>query len=215
MKNRLLIAIDGLVASGKGTIARLLAQRYGLPFLDTGGLYRGLACKAMQLKIDIDAAEGNSAIIRQLCNIAASLTMADVSGPNIYTEAIGLGASKVAKIQEVRDTFFKFQRDFAMQEGGAILDGRDIGTYICPDATHKFFLSASLDERAKRRFEQEQDPSTTLEYYVKQVADRDERDKARKINPLKPAADAVVIDTTDKSIQEVFDIVVRAIEGVN
>ena len=123
----------------------MLSEKFNIPHLNTGGLYRGVAYKAIQKGIDLN--DENSII-----DIAKTLNENDINNPIIFTEEMGGKAAIVAKMQSVRDVLFKYQKDFANQEGGAILDGRDIGTVICPDADYKFFITASPEERANRRF---------------------------------------------------------------
>ena len=207
MKKRLLIAIDGPSASGKGTLSELLSKKFNIPALNTGGLYRGVARKAIKNNIDFNN-------VKELVQIAKNLTSEDVNNPENFTEEIGNKASIIAKIQEIRDALFEYQRKFASQENGAILDGRDIGTVICPDATYKFFVVASQEERARRRYKEmlEKGKSVTYEEMVIKIKERDERDTNRTSSPLKKADDAILIDTTDKNIEEVFQYVLSFIK---
>ena len=206
MKNRIVIAVDGSSASGKGTICQLLSQKFNIPHLNTGGLYRGLAYKAINLKIDFTN-------IEKLVELAITLDQDDISNPLIFTEEIGSQASIVSKIPEVRNALLKYQRDFANQEKGAILDGRDIGTVICPNADYKFFFVATPEERAKRRYKEmiEKKQSVKYEDILQQIIERDDRDKNRENSPFKKAEDAILIDTTDKDIQTVFNEVLSYI----
>ena len=207
MRKRLLIAIDGPSASGKGTLSHLLSKKFNIPHLNTGGLYRGTARKCIENNIDLSDEKA-------VCEIAKTLTKEDVDNPLNFTEDMGGNASTVGKIQCVRDALFQFQKDFANQDGGAILDGRDIGTVICPDADYKFFVIASAEERAKRRYKEMLEKGKEADYNVilQQLKDRDEKDMNREASPFKKANDAILIDTTDKSIQEVFEYVLGFIK---
>lgn len=174
------VAIDGPAAAGKGTISRAVAERFGLAHLDTGALYRAVGVKGGD---PVAAARG--------------LTPADLARDDLRTLEAGQAASKVAVIPEVRQALLDFQRDFARRAGGAVLDGRDIGTVICPEAEVKLFVTASAEVRAHRRWlEVGGDEAQVLA----EVKERDARDMTRADAPLKPAADAVVIDTSDLSI---------------
>ena len=182
------VAIDGPAAAGKGTISRLIAARFGFAHLDTGLLYRAVGAKV---------AEGAEAI-----EAAQSLSDADLARDDLRSLEAGQAASKVAAIPEVRRALLEFQRRFARAEGGAVLDGRDIGTVICPEAEVKLFVTASAEVRAHRRWlEVGGDEAQVLA----EVRERDERDMNRADAPLRPAEDAVIIDTSDLSIDEAAD----------
>jgi len=186
------IAIDGPAAAGKGTIARALAARFGFPHLDTGLLYRAVGAKGGD---PVAAAEG--------------LTLADLARPDLRSAEAGIAASKVAALPGVRAALLAFQRRFAAQEPGAILDGRDIGTVICPEAAVKLYVVAADETRAARRAaELGADPAEMLA----QLRERDARDSARATAPLKPAADAVILDTTAMSIEEAVAEALRVVE---
>jgi len=178
------VAIDGPAAAGKGTIAQAIAREFGLAHLDTGLLYRAVGMKGGD---PVAAARG--------------LTAADLARDDLRSLAAGEAASVVAVIPEVRAALVAFQRRFARQEGGAVLDGRDIGTVICPDAEAKLFVTASAEVRAERRWREIGD-KTPYEQVLAEVRARDARDTARESSPLKAAPDAVVIDTTALSIEE-------------
>lgn len=187
------IAIDGPAASGKGTIARALASRFGFHHLDTGLLYRAVGAKGGD---PVQAARG--------------LTAADLSRPDLRSAEAGQAASRVAAIPEVRAALLDFQRRFAAQPPGAVLDGRDIGTVICPDAAVKLYVVAADETRAARRAaELGADPAEMLA----QLRERDARDSARAAAPLKPAADAVVLDTTSMTIAEAVAEALRLVEA--
>lgn len=186
------IAIDGPAASGKGTIARALAARFGFHHLDTGLLYRATGAK------------GGDPVAA-----ARSLTGADLARPDLRSAEAGQAASRVAVIPEVRAALVVFQRDFARREPGAVLDGRDIGTVICPQAEVKLYVIASDQARAARRAaELGEDPADILI----QLRERDARDSSRDAAPLRPADDAVVLDTSDMSIPEAVTEAVALVE---
>ena len=194
---RFTVAIDGPAAAGKGTIARAVAERFGFAHLDTGLLYRAVGKKTL------DAGRGvldeGVAIVT-----ARELTEADLEAPGLRGGMAARAASKVAAIPEVRTALLDFQRNFAAREGGAVLDGRDIGTVICPQAEVKMFVTASPEVRAERRYLELSDKSlnVTREEVLADVLARDERDMNRKEAPLKPAEDAVLLDTSEMSIEE-------------
>jgi len=182
------VAIDGPAAAGKGTISRAVAAQFGLAHLDTGLLYRAVGMK------------GGDPVMA-----ARSLTPEDLARPDLRSMAAGEAASRVAVIPEVRAALVAFQREFAQRDGGAVLDGRDIGTVICPDAKIKLFVTASAEIRAERRFAEIGEG--TFAEVLEQVRARDARDMGRADAPLRPAEDAVILDTSDLSIE---DAVARA-----
>lgn len=195
-----IIAIDGPTASGKGTLAKKISQHFNLPYLNTGGLYRAVALKI--IKDNNADFKDKSEVIR----ILGSVDFSNLDNPELYVEDVGTVASKVSVIQEVRDFLFKYQYDFAHQDGGAVLDGRDIGTVICPDASFKFFIEASVEERAKRRYEEMINKGSKVDYneILTKLINRDKSDRERINSPLKKADDAIEVDTTNMSIDEVF-----------
>jgi len=203
----MIIAIDGPAASGKGTLARRLAAHYGLRHLDTGLIYRAVA-KAL-----IDQGAPLDDRVRAIA-AAQTLDPGKFDEQALKSHAVGDAASIVSAIPEVRAALVQFQRDFAARPPGAVLDGRDIGTVICPDADVKIFVEASAQERARRR---------TLEIKASgQAADeaailldiqrRDERDRNRTVAPLKPAPDAVVLDTTTLGVEAAVAAAVAVVE---
>ncbi len=184
------IAVDGPSAAGKGTLARALAAALGLPYLDTGLLYRAVARKLQEEGGDPTAAEAAA-------DAARRLQPADLARDDLRAASMDRAASQVAALGEVRAALLGFQRDFAAR-AGAVLDGRDIGTVIFPGATLKLFVTASPEERALRRWRERvaRGEPVTLAAVAADLAERDARDAARAAAPLRPAADAVVIDTT-------------------
>ena len=187
------VAIDGPAAAGKGTISRAVAGRFGFRHLDTGLLYRAVG------------ALGGDPVAA-----ARNLAPDDLGRPDLRTLEAGQAASRVAAIPEVRAALIDFQRRFARAEGGAVLDGRDIGTVICPEAEVKLYVTASPEIRAHRRWlEVGGDESRVLA----EVRDRDARDMGRADAPLRPAADALVIDTTAMGIDEAVAAACRVVEG--
>ena len=185
------VAIDGPAAAGKGTISRAVARTFGFAHLDTGLLYRATGRKL--LETGLSPAEA-----------ARAVTPEDLAGDGLRTQAVAELASRVATIPEVRSALVAFQRDFARREGGAVLDGRDIGTVICPDADVKLFVTASPECRADRRFRELTEAGQAASYddVLDEVRKRDARDTDRADAPLRPAANAVLLDTTDMSIED-------------
>lgn len=196
----MIIAIDGPSASGKGTLARALAARLGYRHLDTGALYRMVGLSVMRQNIDPADEEACAAI-------AASLDPAAFADSELRGEAVGNFASRVAALPKVRQALLAFQRAFARRAPGAVLDGRDIGTVVCPDADFKFFITASAEARAKRRFLET--PGADLAAITADIMARDARDSGRSTAPLRPADDATVIDTSalrpDEALAAVLD----------
>jgi len=184
------IAIDGPAAAGKGTIGRALSAHFGFAHLDTGLLYRATG-RRMLSGLDAVAA-------------AQSLRPEDLQADDLRTPDVSQAASHVAAIPEVRQALLDFQRAFARRAGGAVLDGRDIGTVICPDADVKLFVTASDAERARRRHKEmvESGHQVTREQVMEDLRQRDERDSARAEAPLKPAEDAHRLDTSEMTIEE-------------
>jgi CMP/dCMP kinase len=199
---RLVIAVDGPSASGKGTLAKRLAAHFRLPHLDTGLLYRAVGWRAQKTG-EVPA------------EIAARLTAADLGDPALRTDEAGQQASKVGAIPEVRANLLKFQKEFSTQAPGAVLDGRDIGTVICPDAPVKLFVTASPEARADRRYQElrARGVDTIKPRVLAEMAERDRRDSERAAAPLRAAPDAWLLDTTEMNADAVFAAAVAFIEG--
>ena len=204
----MIIAIDGPAASGKGTLARRLAAHFGLAFLDTGSLYRAVAR-------DIRHAGGALDDAKTAARAARNLDATTLGDPGLRDPGVGDAASIVAKIPEVRAALLDFQRDFARQEPGAVLDGRDIGTVVLPDADFKIFVIADTQVRAKRRFieMQAKGEPVTYEGVLEVIRRRDERDTNRDAAPLKPAADALLLDTSALDVAQSFTAALALIEA--
>jgi CMP/dCMP kinase len=191
----MIIAVDGPAASGKGTLARRLAHHFNLAHLDTGGLYRAAALHAL----DSGGDPGDPATAQAAAELVRA---ADLADPRLREERVARAASVVAAIPAVRHALLAFQRGFAQhppdRAKGAVLDGRDIGTVVCPDADAKLFVTASLEARARRRFKElrESDGGAIYDLVLQDMKDRDARDSQRRTAPLVPADDAFVLDTT-------------------
>lgn len=194
------VAIDGPAAAGKGTVSRAVAEVFGFAHLDTGLLYRATGAKTFEGLSPIEAAR--------------SLTAEDLQRGDLRSGDAGKAASRVAAIPEVRDALVDFQRAFARRDGGAVLDGRDIGTVICPDAEVKLYITASDKVRAGRRYVEliEAGEDVTHDQVLGDLRERDARDSARATAPLKPADDAIVIDTSEMSIADAVAQVVDLIK---
>ncbi len=184
------VAIDGPAAAGKGTISRGLAEHFGLPHLDTGLLYRAVGRRVLN---------GEDAV-----GAARHLTADDLAAGDLRGADVAQAASRVAAIPEVRRALLDFQRDFARRDGGAVLDGRDIGTVICPDAEVKLFVTASDTVRTERRYRELKDRgvAVTRQQVARELGERDARDAARDAAPMQRAADAVLLDTSGMSVQD-------------
>ena len=202
-----IVAIDGPVAAGKGTIAKEIAKTYRLSHLDTGLLYRAVARILLDRGIGIDA--------EAAAEIARAIAPDDISRTDLRTPEVSAASSEVAALPDVRKALVCYQREFAHRDGGAVLDGRDIGTVICPDADVKLFVTASDEVRARRRFD-ELSRTGSDRAFKDVLADlrlRDKRDTERKTAALKSAADAVLIDTSKMTILEAVNKAVAAIDA--
>ncbi|MEL6978773.1 MAG: (d)CMP kinase [Pseudomonadota bacterium] len=204
MSGALVIAIDGPAASGKGTIAKRLAARFALPHLDTGLLYRATAAAALA---EGAALEDAAAAARA----AAALTPAALEDPGLRSAAMSAAASIVAAHADVRATLLQLQRDFASQPGGAVLDGRDIGSVVCPAAPAKLFVTASAAVRAARRARElaGRGEPADLAAIEQDLITRDRRDRERSASPLTQATDAHLLDTTDLDIDQAVEAAAR------
>jgi len=203
----MIVAVDGPAASGKGTIAKALARHYRLPHLDTGLLYRAVAFTVMRLELD-PAVEADAVAA---CDFD-ELTLAN---PNLRDDETGQNASVVSAHPLVRAALLARQKRFAHQPGGAILDGRDIGTVIAPDADAKLFVKATPQIRARRRHDELRSCGSTISFdkVLADIRERDRRDSARSAAPLVQAADAVVLDTSFLSIEASVTAAVAAVEA--
>jgi cytidylate kinase len=202
----MIIAIDGPAASGKGTLARRLARHFGLHYLDTGLIYRAVGRAVL-------AGGGDPADPAAALAAARRLTAEDLADPSLRDERVGDAASKVGAIPAVRTVLLDFQRDLARRPPGAVLDGRDIGTVVCPEAEVKLFVTASLEIRAGRRLKELLDKSVSAigDRVLQDMKERDERDKARSVAPLAPALDAHVLDTSELDADAAFAAAVEII----
>ncbi len=218
---KLVIAIDGPVSAGKSTIADEVARRLGVLHLDTGAMYRALGLKALRNTTDLR----NDGSVRELLEhteIAilfrdgrqvTLLDGEDVS-TSIRTQEVGMAASDVSKLSAVRDYMVEMQRKL-VQDQGMVLDGRDIGTRVLPDAPFKFFLTASSEERARRRWLEEKNKGLDRGYetILNEVVERDRQDMTRTVDPLRPADDAIIVDTTELTREQVIGRIIDRVKG--
>ena len=187
---RFTVAIDGPAAAGKGTISKAVTAHFGFAHLDTGLLYRATGRRVLAGEDPVDAAK--------------SLRPEDIDRDDLRSAEVAQAASRVAAIAQVRAALVAFQRDFARREAGAVLDGRDIGTVICPDAEVKLYVTASDEVRAERRYLElvAKRPETTRDQVLADLRARDARDSGRDTAPMKPARDALLLDTTQMSVED-------------
>jgi CMP/dCMP kinase len=222
-----IVAIDGPAGAGKSTVTRIVAERLGYLLVDTGALYRAVALAAERDGVPWDEAAGVTALAERLAreralaldrapdgSMLVLLNDENVSGA-IRTLEMGQGASKVSAIGGVRDALLGLQRSLG-ERGGVVLEGRDIGTVVFPDAEAKFFLTASVEVRAQRRYEElvARGQSTSLERVQREVRERDERDSSRPVAPLRKAQDAIEVDSSGLSIDEVVDSMVERVRRI-
>lgn len=209
MGNKLIIAIDGPAGAGKSTVAKILAEMFGAEYIDTGAMYRAITYKAVQRLVDIDDDEELEELLDE-----TEVTFKDkkilLDGrpveSEIRTPKISSMVSRVAEKKQVREKLIEAQRKIG-QEVSVVMDGRDIGTNVFPDAQFKFFITASVDERADRRYKeliQKGYDASKIEIYT-EIKKRDEYDTNRTLNPLRKAPDAILIDTTKRTINDVVD----------
>ena len=204
----LIIAIDGPAASGKGTIARRVAAHYELPHLDSGLTYRAVAHALLEAGLPLDRED--LAMV-----VAENLDFGQLDGAILSAHHIGEAASKVAVMTGVRKILVEGQREFAKKDKGAVIDGRDIGTVVCQDATAKLYVTASPEVRATRRHREtvEKGGDASYEQILTDIILRDERDMGRADSPLKPAEDAHLLDTSEMSIESAFQAALELIEA--
>ena len=212
MTSSVIIAVDGPVAAGKGTLAKKIASHYGYAYLDTGTLYRAVGLRVLR-------AGGDPTDMATAASAAEALQAQDLIDPRLRDQTVSEAASKVGMIPAVREALLDFQRNFAHRPPksapGAVLDGRDIGTVVCPDATVKIFVTARPEVRVKRRFQEVQSRggAETLTEVKAEVEARDARDADRNLAPLKPADDAHLLDTSDLAIDGAFAAALAIIEA--
>ncbi|MFM9850555.1 MAG: (d)CMP kinase [Hyphomicrobiaceae bacterium] len=203
----MIIAIDGPAASGKGTLAKRIADHFGLACLDTGLLYRAVARDVLAQGASLEDEAVAAAVAR-------TIDPATLNDPSLRLPGVGEAASVVARIPAVRAGLLDFQRDFARQEPGAVLDGRDIGTVVCPDADVKIFVTADASVRARRRYEElrQRGEPVTFEAVLDVIQRRDARDSGRPDAPMRAADDAILLDTSNLDIEAAFDAAVGLIK---
>ena len=204
----MIIAIDGPAASGKGTLAKRVAAHYGLHHLDTGRLYRAVARDTL-------AAGGDPSDAGAALAAARALDAKSLDDPDLRTPNLGEAASLVARHPEVRKTLLAYQRAFARRKPGAVIDGRDIGTIVCPDADVKLFVTATPEERARRRYREFKDDGidVTEKEVLADILARDTRDENRAVAPLRQPEDAVLLDTTNLAIDAAFRAAISLIDA--
>lgn len=215
----MIITIDGPAAAGKGTLAAALAKRYKLVYFDTGMVYRAVGLSMVLNGLDVE----NEALAEQVAkNITFEKMMKLSTHQDFRSDIGGKAASKVSALPKVRVALLKMQQDFSLnpvfEDGtpanGAVYDGRDTGTIVCPHADIKFFVTASAKVRAQRRYKEfiAKGINTTLEKVLSDMAERDKRDSERAVSPLKPAVDAIFIDTSNMNAEQEIEVAVRIIE---
>ncbi|WP_457643888.1 (d)CMP kinase [Persephonella sp.] len=217
----MIIAIDGPAGSGKSTIAKMLARELGFTYIDTGAMYRAVALKVKRAGID---PSDEKAVLKLMENTDIKLEPAengvrvfldgeDVSGL-IRTEEIGKIASQIARFSQVRKRLVQMQRELGLKAKNAVIEGRDTGTVIFPDADVKIFMTASPEERANRRYRElvQRGLDVSYEKILTEIKERDRLDETRKDSPLRPAEDAVIIDTTGKELNQVFQEVLQLVK---
>ena len=215
------IALDGPAGAGKSTIAKIIAERLGLPYLDTGAMYRAMALCALSEGVSLTDAEKvdellertDIRVVYEADGQHVLINGVDATG-RLREEEIGKGASLISKLRCVRDKLAGMQRDIA-HETHAVLDGREIGTFVIPETPYKFYITATAEERALRRVRQLEEKGETPDYelILKDIVARDYQDSHRDYAPLKQAEDAVFIDTTHMTIDEAVEAVIRALEA--
>jgi len=208
---KIIIAIDGPSASGKGTLAKKLALHFDLSYLNTGAIYRLIALRIIDAKIDPNNFQ------HQLTQLTKNISEKDLENEELFSEKVGGVASIIAKNKILRDSIFQFQRDFVndgkINKQGCVLDGRDTTTVICPDADYKFFVTADVEIRAQRRFNQF--PNQDYQEILSQLKKRDENDFNRLESPLKIADGAEIIDNGNLTIAQSFEKILEKIKISN
>ncbi len=221
---KLVVALDGPAGAGKSSVALALASRLGLTYVETGAIYRAVALEAMRRGVALDDGAGLGKLAQGLeirFSLEADINRVWVGGEEVTEELrqndVSMGASKVSAFPEVRAALLELQRRLGLQGSGSVLEGRDIGTVVFPDATHKYFVTASVEARALRRHRQlaAHGRQIDLSQLMEDIARRDEADSNRAVAPMKPAADAVVVDTTGLTLAEVVEHLAGLIEGRN
>ncbi len=219
MSKRLIVAIDGPAGSGKSTSAKLVAQKLGYLYIDTGAMYRAVTFLAIQNNVlnNFDAVIKIAETSKINLKFLNGITQVSVDGvnitDNIRTAEVNSKVSEVSKIKEVREALVAQQREMAMKDGGVVMEGRDIGTVVFPDADVKIFLTATIEQRAKRRAKEyeEKGVEVSVDDVKNNLVKRDQIDSTREISPLSKADDAIVVDTSKVTIQEQVDIILDKI----
>jgi cytidylate kinase len=216
MGNKLIITIDGPAGAGKSTVAKALARRLGYKYLDTGATYRALALKAIREGIRPDDLEGlkrlSSQVLLQLGPDGRIFLDGEDVSEKIREQEVGMMASLISRIREIREVLWAIQRKVG-QEGGIVAEGRDTGSVVFPDADVKFYLDASLEERARRRYREllSKDKNVTFQEVLEEVKKRDLQDQTREIAPLKIPEDAIFVDSTYLTPEEVVELMLEKI----
>lgn len=210
------IAIDGPAGSGKSTVAKLVAKRLGFNYIDTGAMYRALGWKSVNMGIELTDIESLSSMLedtRFSFNKGKLCLDGRILGEEIRTQKMSKMASDISKLKVIRDYLTTEQR-FLAENSDVVMEGRDIGTVVLPDAKLKVFLTASPEERARRRLLQLEKMGKKSDYdeILNSIIDRDKNDSTRELAPLKPADDAIILDTTGMSIDEVIDSIVQKVD---
>lgn len=223
MEKRVVIAIDGPSSAGKGTVAKIVADKLGFAYMDTGAMYRAVALTLRINKTDIEDENEISDVLNNthiyLYNDNNGNLVVELNGKNVSNEIrtpeISRFSSDIATKKSVRDFLLQLQRNFGNNKS-IVAEGRDMGTHVFPDAEYKFYIDASVQERTKRRFAQLKEAGITvdIEKLKKDIENRDYQDKNRQIAPLHPATNAVIIDTTNLQIDQVVDIILKKTTGV-
>jgi len=217
------IAIDGPAGAGKSTIARLLSRKLSINYLDTGGMYRSITLKILQQNINLS----DDKALQDLLNNTCLKVVDEEQGNRVFMDGeevtdqirdaeVNAWVSQVSRIKLVREAMVKTQREMARTWGGVVMDGRDIGTCVLPDASHKFYLDASQRERTRRRYSelQEKGKDVSLEEVKEEMVKRDKIDQSRSVSPLRVASGAVVIDTTDLNQEEVVEEILKQLDQI-